>query len=172
MILETERLRLREFTLDDTAFIIELLNSPGWLKFIGDRNVRTESEAIAYLENGPLKSYDQHGYGLSMVELKDRDKPVGMCGILNRDTLDTPDIGFAFLPEAQGKGYAYEIAAALLNHANTDLKIPVLAAITLPENKNSITLLEKLGFGFEKRFVNDGDEELALYKSGIVRREM
>jgi RimJ/RimL family protein N-acetyltransferase len=164
MILETERLRLREFTIGDTDFIIELLNSPGWLQFIGDRNVRTEQEAMAYLENGPVKSYRENGYGLSLVELKNNNKPVGMCGILNRATLDTPDIGFAFLPEAQGKGYAYEIADSVVKHAKTNLKIPVLAAITLPGNKSSVSLLGKLGFSFVNRFTNENGEELALYK--------
>jgi RimJ/RimL family protein N-acetyltransferase len=168
MILETERLRLREFTLDDTAFIIELLNSPGWLQFIGDRNVHTKEDAIAYLENGPLKSYRENGYGLSMVEIKSNNKPVGMCGILNRATLDMPDIGFAFLPEAQGNGYAYEIAAAVVEHAKTKWNIQLLAAITLPGNISSVNLLEKLGFRFEKRFVNEAGEELALYESGMV----
>ena len=167
MILETERLRLREFTRDDTAFIIELLNSPGWLKFIGDRNVRSEQEAVSYLENGPFKSYHDNGYGLWMVELKDENTPIGMCGILNRDTLETPDIGFAFLPAAQGKGYAYEIAFAVADQAKNKWKIPVLAAITLPANLSSVKLLEKLGFHFEKKFANEAGEELVLYKSGI-----
>jgi RimJ/RimL family protein N-acetyltransferase len=171
MILETERLRLRELTRDDTAFIIELLNSPGWLKFIGDRNVKTEQDAITYLESGPFKSYRENGYGLSMVELKSDNKPVGMCGILNRATLEHPDIGFAFLPDAQGKGYAYEIAAAVADQAKSKWKIPVLEAITLPANLSSVKLLEKLGFHFEKRFTNEAGEELALYRSGIGNRE-
>ena len=94
-IFETERLRLRKFTFDDTKFIIELLNSPGWIEFIGDRNVKTEDQAAAYLQNGPMKSYVQNGFGLSMVETK-AGHPIGMCGILKRDTLDNPDIGFAF----------------------------------------------------------------------------
>jgi RimJ/RimL family protein N-acetyltransferase len=164
MILETERLRLREFTLADTSFIIELLNTPGWLEFIGDRNVRTDEDAIAYLERGALKSYRDNGYGLSMVELKDENKPIGMCGILNRDTLDTPDIGFAFLPDAQGKGYAYEIAKAVVDHAKNVLGIPALAAITLPANTHSVRLLEKLSFDFQNNFMNEAGEELALYK--------
>src|SRR5215210_8708442 len=97
-ILETDRLRLRQFTLQDTSFIIELLNSPGWLKFIGDRNVKSEPQARNYLENGPLKSYQEYGYGLSMVERKTDNQAIGMCGILKRQTLEHPDIGFAFLP--------------------------------------------------------------------------
>jgi RimJ/RimL family protein N-acetyltransferase len=163
MILETERLRLREFTTEDTTFIIELLNSPGWLQFIGDRNVRTEEAAIAYLKNGPLRSYAEHGYGLSMVELKGENKPIGMCGVLNRETLDSPDIGFAFLPAAQGNGYAYEISKAVVGHAKNKWGISTLAAITIPSNKSSVRLLEKLGFVFQNNFMNEKQEELALY---------
>src|SRR5688572_4300133 len=108
-VLETARLRLREFTLEDTPFIIALLNSPGWLQFIGDRNVRTPEQARGYLEHGPFKSYRENGYGLCLVEQKESGNPVGMCGVLKRDTLDSPDIGFAFLPGFQGQGYALEI---------------------------------------------------------------
>src|SRR6201986_3267525 len=113
-ILETERLRVREFTLNDAAFIIELVNSPGWLKYIGDRNIKTDDKAKEYLQNGPLKSYAENGFGLSMVELKSDGTPVGMCGIIKRVALEHADIGFAFLPQYMGKGYAYEIASATL----------------------------------------------------------
>jgi RimJ/RimL family protein N-acetyltransferase len=102
-ILETKRLRLREFTLEDTAFILDLLNSPGWLRYIGDRGVKTEEQAKNYLLNGPIKSYTKNGYGLSMVERKDDNKPIGMCGIIKRDTLENPDIGFAFYLNSREK---------------------------------------------------------------------
>jgi RimJ/RimL family protein N-acetyltransferase len=163
LVLETQRLRLREFTLDDTKFIIELLNSPGWIEFIGDRNVRTEEQAIQYLQNGPLKSYVQNGYGLSMVETKD-GQPIGMCGILKRETLENPDIGFAFLKQFTGKGYAYEIANATLSHALSHLKIPKVSAITLPNNVRSIRLLEKIGMKFIKSFLSEKNEELLLFE--------
>src|SRR5688572_30067332 len=117
IILVTKRLRLREFTPDDGEFIIELFNSPDWLKFIGDRKVKTIGQAQYYLENGPIKSYQQNGYGLYLVEKKDDAVPIGMCGILNRNTLDHPDIGFAFLPDYNGKGYALEIANATMTYA-------------------------------------------------------
>ena len=165
-ILDTERLRLKEFTTADTDFIIALLNSPGWLQFIGDRNVRTKEEAVHYLENGPIKSYREHGFGLWMVELKERNIPIGMCGIIAREKLDKPDIGFAFLPEHNGKGYAYEIAAATLDYAKEQLNIPVIYAITVPDNSNSIRLIEKIGLGYVKTFRFEGDdEELLLYSS-------
>lgn len=149
-ILETERLRLREFTLDDTQFVIELFNSPGWLKYIGDRNIRTEDQAKAYLENGPIKSYRDNGYGLSLVETKDNRISIGACGILKRDNLESPDIGFAFLPTSTGKGYAYEIAEATLKYALNTLKLEKIAAITMESNERSIKLLEKIGLRFVK----------------------
>lgn len=163
-ILETERLKLRAFTLDDTAFIIELLNSRGWLRFIGDRNVRTIEQAAAYLENGPLKSYAQHGFGLSLVEKKDDGRPIGMCGIIWRSNLEHPDIGFAFLPEFEGQGYAFEMASATLSYATHTLHLPKIAAITLPANSRSIRLLEKIGLRFVRAFsFPDDKEELLLY---------
>lgn len=165
MILQTDRLILREFNLADTGFIIELLNSPGWIEFIGDRNVKTEEQAVNYLENGPLKSYRQNGFGLSMVELKD-GTPVGMCGILKRAELDTPDIGFAFLPEHSGKGYAYEVANATLLYAKDKFRLEKIAAITIASNERSILLLKKLGFSHSGVFVFPGTtEELLLFRS-------
>jgi RimJ/RimL family protein N-acetyltransferase len=160
LILETIRLRLRLLTLSDTAFIIELLNSPGWLKFIGDRNVRTEAQAVAYLENGPLASYQRNGYGLFLVERKVDSQRIGMCGILKREELETPDIGFALLPQFHGVGYAAEIADATLSYAREKLGLPTIAAIVQPDNERSIALLKKNGFSFEKMFSFNGKEEL------------
>ena len=165
-VLETERLILREFTLADANFIIELVNTPGWLRFIGDRNIKIEEQAKEYLRNGPMKSYEVNGYGLSLVELKTDGTPIGMCGIIKRDTLENPDIGFAFLPEFEGKGLAFEIANATLAYANDVLKIPVIFAITIPGNTRSIRLLEKMGFKYSNSFTSPTDNiELSLYKS-------
>jgi RimJ/RimL family protein N-acetyltransferase len=165
-IFETERLRLRKFTLDDTAFIIELLNSPGWLQFIGDRNVRTEVQAAAYLLNGPIKSYGENGFGLALVEKKDDATPMGMCGILKREQLENPDIGFAFLPRFNSQGYAFEVASATLSYAKANLSMPTVAAITLPQNARSIRLLERLGFTFIQPFCfPNSEEELLLYSN-------
>jgi RimJ/RimL family protein N-acetyltransferase len=162
-ILETKRLRLREFTPDDSNFIIELLNSPEWIEFIGDKNVRTETQAIEYLQNGPLKSYTQNGYGLWLVETKD-GLPVGMCGIIKRDSLENPDIGFAFLKEFTGKGYAYEIASATLSYAMNELKISKISAITLPHNTSSVRLLKKIGMKLIRSFASQNGEELLLFE--------
>jgi RimJ/RimL family protein N-acetyltransferase len=166
-ILETNRLRLREFTLNDTDFIIALLNSPGWLQYIGDRNVKTQEQAISYLENGPLTSYRQHGFGLWLVESKADEKAIGMCGILKRDTLEHPDLGFAFLPSDQRKGYGYEIASKILLYANHQLKLFPLSAISLAHNVKSIRLLEKLGFRLVRkiRFSPDQEDLLLYYQT-------
>jgi len=163
-ILETERLRLREYTMDDTSFIIELVNSPGWLKYIGERNVKTPAQAIAYLENGPMKSYCENGFGLWHVETKSNNISIGMCGLLKRDQLEHPDIGFAFLPAFTGKGFAFEAAAATMTYAKEKLNLSDICAIVMPENTSSIKLLEKIGMKFSKPFCfPGGKEELALY---------
>ena len=164
-ILETERLILRQFELTDAKFIVELVNTPGWLEFIGDRNIRTEEAAIHYLQNGPIKSYKENGFGLSMVELKD-GTPIGMCGILRRDTLESPDIGFSFLPAFMEMGYAFEIANATINYAKDKLNLKTILAITVPTNKRSIRLLEKIGLKFIKIIYTTVDnEELMLFSN-------
>ncbi|HEX8516032.1 MAG TPA: GNAT family N-acetyltransferase [Bacteroidia bacterium] len=164
IILETERLRLREFTLHDSPFIIELVNSPGWLEFIGDRNIRTREQAEEYLLNGPIKSYSGHGFGLSMVELKASSEPVGMCGILKRPDLNHPDIGFAFLPQFSGKGYAFEIGEATIRHAASVLKLKEILAITVPHNLRSVKLLEKIGMKLLKPYKSK-DTDLLLFSN-------
>lgn len=165
-ILETGRLRLREFILSDTAFIIELLNSPAWLQFIGDRNVKTEEQAKRYLEDGPLKSYIENGYGLWLVELKNDNKPIGMCGIINRGFLDNPDIGFAFLPGYHGNGYAAEIVGATMDYAKQQLHISPIEAIAATDNVKSIRLLEKTGLKFTRKIRYPGtNETLLLYSN-------
>ncbi|MBK9982264.1 MAG: GNAT family N-acetyltransferase [Saprospiraceae bacterium] len=160
--IETERLILRHLKVSDAAFIVELLNSKGWLEYIGDRNVRTIEQAETYLLNGPIKSYAENGYGLSLVSLKEGNIPIGACGLLKRDYLDTADLGFAFLPEYIGKGYGYESASAVLSFAKHELNISPVLAFTVPNNVASIGLLEKLGFRFEKVFTMPGEEEELL----------
>jgi RimJ/RimL family protein N-acetyltransferase len=166
-IFETERLKLRKFNLHDTTFIVELFNSPGWLQFIGDRNVRTEEQAVSYLKNGPIKSYVENGFGLYLVEIKDMGTSIGMCGMLKRDGLENPDIGFAFLPDHTGKGYARESAEATLKYALETLQLPKISAITKPDNQRSIRLLEGIGLKFEKRISASNDEvALLVYSIG------
>jgi RimJ/RimL family protein N-acetyltransferase len=147
---ETARLALRLFTAADAAFLVELLNEPSFLRYIGDKGVRTEADACRYLETGPLASYARHGFGLLRVGLRESGEPVGMCGLLKRDWLDDPDIGFAFRPRFGRRGYALEAASAVLAHARDRLGLRRVVAITTPDNEPSIGLLGKLGFRFER----------------------
>jgi RimJ/RimL family protein N-acetyltransferase len=163
-IFETARLKLREFGLRDASFIVGLMNSPGWLQFIGDRNIRNEEDAIAYLKSGPIKSYADNGFGLWLVECKDTGTAVGMCGILKRDNLANPDIGFALLSEYAGRGYGREVAEATLSYAFETLELPAIAAITKPDNHKSIKLLEAIGLKFQTRIAGSNQgEHLLLY---------
>jgi RimJ/RimL family protein N-acetyltransferase len=149
-ILETQRLVLREFTPADGAFVLELLNDPGWIRFIGDKGVHTLDEARAYIGRVPMASYARHGFGLYLVELKESGVPIGMCGLIKRDALDDVDIGFAFLPQYCKQGYAYEAAQATLAHGKTALGLSRIVAITSPDNHTSIRLLEKIGLKHQR----------------------
>ena len=148
-MLETERLSLRRLSTDDAAFIFGLVNQPSFVKHIGDKGVRTRADAVAYIQNGPVASYERFGFGLNLVELKGSGIPIGICGLLKRDTLPDVDIGFAFLPEFWSKGYAVESAAAVMDHGRKVLGIGRVLAITAPDNVGSIKVLEKIGFSFE-----------------------
>ena len=171
-ILETSRLILRELNTGDAAFILTLLNTPTWLKFIGDRGVKNLDDAKNYILNGPVKSYTEKGFGLYLMELKDWNAPIGMCGLIKRDFLPDPDIGFALLPEFEGKGYGYESASAVLTYGNKNLGMQKIAAITVKENVNSIHLLEKIGLREEGTVVYPGtDEELLLFSVEFNRKE-
>lgn len=147
-VLESQRLRLRPLCADDAAFILELLNEPAWGRFIGDRGVRTLDDARAYIAAGPVSMYASHGFGLGAVEVKESGVPVGICGLIKRDTLPDVDLGFALLERFWGHGYAQEIAAVVLAHGRATLKLPRILAITAPDNVRSMQLLEKLGFRF------------------------
>lgn len=148
-MLETERLSLRRLWAGDAAFICGLVNQPSFVKHIGDKGVRTRADAVAYIQNGPVASYERFGFGLNLVELKGSGIPIGICGLLKRDTLPDVDIGFAFLPEFWSKGYAVESATAVMDHGRKVLGIGRVLAITAPDNVGSIKVLEKIGFSFE-----------------------
>ncbi|MBL7994473.1 GNAT family N-acetyltransferase [bacterium] len=163
-ILETKRLTIRELNSDDAEFILKLVNTPTWLKFIGDRGVKNLDDAKKYIENGPVKSYADNGFGLYLMELKNGKVPIGMCGLIKRDFLQDPDIGFALLPEHEGKGYGYESASAVLSYGQKKLGLTKIVAITVKENVNSIHLLEKIGLHEEGTVVYPGtNEELLLF---------
>ncbi len=165
LILETDRLTIRQLTLADAPFIVELVNTPGWLRFIGDRNIKTNEQAETYLTNGPLASYAQNGFGLYGVELKGEKTLIGMCGLIKRETLPNPDIGFAFLPDCIGKGFAFEAASTVMALATNTLSLSVVLAITLPDNQPSRKLLEKIGLKFVKTIASPDNEELMLYSN-------
>lgn len=162
-ILETSRLSLRELRLEDKNFILDLLNTPSWLRFIGDKNVHTLDDAEAYLINGPLESYRKNGFGLWLVLLKEHNKPIGMCGLIKRDYLDDIDIGFALMPGFEGLGYGYEMAKATTNYGQNVLKISRLAAITDADNVPSIELIKKIGLRFEKMVITPEGNSVQLY---------
>ena len=167
-ILETQRLILREFQTSDFEFIIELVNSPDWLRFIGDRQIKTQEQAISYLNNGPLKSYADNGFGLSCVILKETQLPIGMSGLIKRTNFEFPDLGFAFLPNYIGKGYGFEIAQAILEYANKQLLLKTISAIVSKDNESSISLLNKLGFKNESTITFSGEtEELFLFNISV-----
>lgn len=151
-VLETERLVLRHLDVSDARFIVALLNEPAFLHYIGDRQVRSTEDAVAYILQGPAASYRQHGFGLDLVQLKADGIPIGICGLIQRDYLPDPDIGYAFLQQYWSKGYAVEAAAGVLQHARLVLGLPRLLAITAPDNIGSIRVLEKIGMVFDKTF--------------------
>ena len=158
-VLETERLVLRRLGPADAPFILALLNDPGWIRYIGDRGVRTVEAAAAYLETRMLSQYEKHGFGLWMVEGRTRRDPMGICGLVKRDTLPVPDLGFAFMPGYRGHGYAYESALAVRDHATGALGIERLLAITSPVNTASARLLQRLGFAAEGQMPWAGDDK-------------
>ncbi|EMS32141.1 GCN5-related N-acetyltransferase [Mariniradius saccharolyticus AK6] len=161
----TPRLQIRPVIESDAEFVLALHLSPGWLAYIGDRGVRDLETAKRYIQDGPLRSYAQHGFGLWVVVLEKTGNPIGLCGLLKRDYLDAPDLGFAFLPEFQKMGYGFEAASAVLGYAERELGLERILATTLPHNIASIQLLEKLGFRFRSNLKLEKEaSELKLYE--------
>lgn len=160
----TARLRLREFAESDAAFALALLNEPDFHRFIGDKGVRTIADAERYLREGPIASYTKHGHGLWRVVLRDTGEPVGMCGLIRRDYLDAPDIGFAYLARHCGKGFGYEAGAATIAYGRDTLNLRRVLGITQPDNAPSIALLRKLGLREEGTLIapNDGKNLLVF----------
>ncbi len=170
LVTETERLFIRELdTVIDAEFIFLLLNSPKFIQYIGDRGVRSVEQASEFIENRYRQSYRDHGFGLYAVELKTDKTKVGLCGFVKRDHLEFPDIGFAFLPDHERKGYGFESAVAVIKYGRAMLGLTRILAITSPDNYASGNLLEKLGFTFDS--LNDsGGDVVKLFFSGDVER--
>ncbi len=180
-ILETERTILREVTKDDAEFILDLLNQPLFIRYIGDRKVRKISEAVEYIESRFIGSYQKFGFGMWAVELKREilksaltdvqtsvfeHTPIGICGFVKRAALPDADIGFAFLPQFEKKGYAFESANAALKYGKDVLNLKKILAVTSRDNESSGRLLEKLDFKFERLIKLPPEaEELKLFLS-------
>jgi [ribosomal protein S5]-alanine N-acetyltransferase len=165
-VIRTERLALRQLDLNDAEFILELLNQAAFLRFIGDKGVRNLDDARAYIRNGPMDSYERHGFGLFAACLGD-GTPAGICGLVKRDGLEDVDVGFAFLSRHCSKGYAVESAAAVLAHARRVLGLERIVAIASPDNAGSIAVLQKIGLKFERMIrLAEGSPELKLFGPG------
>jgi RimJ/RimL family protein N-acetyltransferase len=165
-VLETERLTLRRLTTEDAAFIFRLVNEPYWLRFIGEKGVKTLDDARNYILTGPMASYERFGFGIYLAELKGSGRPIGICGFVKRDTLEHPDIGFALLPEFWGQGYAYESAAAVMAFGKDVLGLDRILAVTNPDNYSSIRVLEKLGLRADGNVtLSDDGPELRVFTS-------
>lgn len=162
--LRTARLDLRWLTVADAELMLEVWNDPDFLRYVGDRGVRTADDALQALEAGPFAMYEQFGYGPYRVALRRGDQPIGICGLFRRPALDDPDIGYAVLPAYAGHGYATEAARAVIDYARDRLRLPRVTAIVSPDNERSIRLLKKLGLEFARTIRMRGDDrDVALY---------
>ena len=163
-VFETDRLIVRPVTLEDASFILELFNSPKWLKYIGDRNVKNISQSTEYIQTRMISQYEKLGYSTFTVIRKTDLAKIGTCGLYDREGMDGIDIGFAFLPQYERRGYAFEAAEKIMYLAFNKFGIPELKAITTKYNFASQKLLEKLGMLQNGTFtLPDDDEELLLY---------
>jgi RimJ/RimL family protein N-acetyltransferase len=165
---ETERLLLRELCADDAKFILRLVNEQSWLRFIGDKGVKTLEAARDYILKGPMEMYARLGFGLWLVELKEGSIPIGICGLIKRESLEDVDIGFAFLPEHWKKGYAFESASAAMSYGKKVLRLNRIVAVMSPDNDASDRLLQKLGFHFERMVrLSGGAQDIKLYAAAV-----
>ena len=149
IVCTSERLQLRHLVDSDAAFILELLTDPDFIRNIGDRGVSSLETAREYIATVPRASYGRFGFGLFLVQLQDPAVPIGICGLLKRDSHPDVEIGFAYLPAFRGMGYAFEAAAAVLKFAKQSLRLDRIIALTAPDNHASMRVLEKLGFEFQ-----------------------
>ncbi|MEO0505094.1 MAG: GNAT family N-acetyltransferase [Bacteroidota bacterium] len=159
----TERLQLKPTVVEDAEFIFRLMNTPKWIQYIGDRQIRTVKDAENYITNNMTPQLERLGYSNYTVIRKTDNAKIGTCGLYDREGLEGIDLGFAFLPEHERKGYAFEASQALLDKAANQFKIACLSAITVPDNIASQRLLKKLGFEFTETTQLKGSE-LFVYK--------
>jgi RimJ/RimL family protein N-acetyltransferase len=169
--LETERLALRELTVEDAGIMLALLTDERFIRYVGDRGVRTVEEAQQYLKDGPIDSYRRLGYGLYLAVRKADGLPAGICGLVKRDALPDPDLGYALLPGSRGAGLAREAGEAVVRHARDVLKLPRLLAIVTPSNYASIRILHRLGFRVVGPLrLAPGEPELRLFACQLQTR--
>lgn len=169
VVAETARLRLRQASVADAAFILALMNEPGWLQYIGDRGVRTLEDAERYIRNRFQADYTRLGYGMYVVAHLDDERPVGLCGLVNRDWLPAPDIGFAIRADEAGRGFGYESATAILSLARENFGLARLLAVTTPDNRPSRRLLTRLGFKcMTESHLSPENEFLCLYSRDFI----
>ena len=166
--LETDRLVIRELELGDSAFMLDLLNQPSFIRFIGDRGVETLEDASTYIQERALAAYEKNGFGPFAVELKTEGRVIGIVSLLDRDELDHVDIGFAFLPDSWRQGFATEATSAVMDFAFQDLGLEKIIAITQPDNIASIKTLDKMGLSFAG-MTRLGDEDIDLLLYAIER---
>lgn len=163
-ILRTARLALREVESSDAAFVQELLSSRPFIDNIGDRQVRTLDDAQRYIEQNIRASYRRHGIGMWLVTALESGELLGLCGLLRRDHLEHPDVGYALLPHAFGRGYATEAAGACLRYGREVLGFGTICAIVAPHNRASIHVLEKLGLRLQREIpAPEPDRVLQLF---------
>lgn len=167
-VLRTERVSLRRLDFGDAKFVIELLNEPSFREFIGDKAVRSVEDAHRYLAEGPIASYERHGFGLFMVSLLADETPLGMCGLVVREGFDDPDLGFAFLRRHWSNGYALEAARAVMDYAEKELQLDRVIAMADRDNHASVKLLDKLGFVYDSMVrMPDESEDVCLFAKEI-----
>jgi len=167
--METERLRLRAVTVNDTELMLAVWNDPAFIRNVADRGIRTVEQAREAIEGGAQKLFEEHGYGPYCMSLKSDGSMIGICGLFKRENLEDPDIGFGVLPDFCGKGYAGEAAEAVVEHARNELGIDKLTAIVSPTNVPSISLIEKLGMKFERMITMPGDDNaICLYSMALT----
>ena len=167
-LMETERLRLRPVTVDDTALMLAVWNDPAFIENVSDRGIRTVEQARDAIKTGAQKLFEDYGYGPYCMSLKPNGTMIGICGIFKRENIEDPDIGFGVLPDYCGKGYAGEAAAAVVDYARNTLRIGVLTAIVSPKNAPSIGLIKKLGLTFERMITMPGDNDAICLYSRVL----
>lgn len=171
--LESDRLLIRPISIIDAAFMLQLMNTPGWIGFIGDRNVKDRTAASNYILTRIIPSYHSNGFGLYLVLLKSNNIPIGICGLVKREGLDHPDLGFAVMPEYERQGYITEASKKILEFAEKQLQLPTIYGITTQSNIAAIRVLEKQGLSFQQTVqLPQNKNEFLLYAKALHKEDV